>query len=157
MPNIHNIIRNNLSILNTDKNIKIIFPSNSIITLYRRKKTCRKFFTFSFFPAKPKNGGSCIASYKKCKIYPITDKFKYKVTSGFCNVRGNLSCNNSNVIYLISCKSCEDQYIGLAIYFKARLRIHKSDIKTKKDGCGTAKYFNNKSSDIQNLHGFLQV
>ena len=101
-----------------------------------------------------------MASYKKCdtcKNYLITDKFKYKVTSGFCNVRGNLSCNNSNVIYLISCKSCEDQYIGWAIDFKARLRIHKSDIKTKKDGCGTAKYFNNKSSDIQNLHGFLQV
>ena len=34
-------------------------------------------------------------------------------------------CNSSNVIYLISCKNCEDQYIGSA---KADLsKLHKSD------------------------------
>ena len=113
------------------------------------------------FPAKSKNSESCITSCKKCdisKTYLIAyNKIKCKVTGRFCNVRGNLFCNSSNVIYLISCKISEDQYIGSVIDFKARLRIHKSDIKTKKDGCGTAKYFNNKSSDIQNLHGFLQV
>ena len=38
----------------------------------------------------------------------------------------------SNVIYLVSCENCEKQYIGSAIDFKARFRIHKSDIKTKK-------------------------
>ena len=70
---------------------------------------------------------------------------------------GDLSCNSSNVIYLISCKNCEDQYIGPAIDFNARFRIHKSDIKTKKDRCGTARNFNNKCSDVQNLHRFLQV
>ena len=61
------------------------------------------------------------------------------------------------VIYLTSCKNCEDQYIGSAIDFKARFRIHKSDIKTKKDRCGTARHFNSKCSDVQNPHRFLQV
>ena len=70
---------------------------------------------------------------------------------------GNLCCNSSDVIYLISCKNCEDQYIGSAIDFNARFRIHKSDIKTKKDWCGTARHFNNKCSDVQNSHRFLQV
>ena len=68
-----------------------------------------------------------------------------------------MSYNSSNVIYLISCKNCEDQYIGSAIDFKARIRINKSNIKTKKDRCGTARHFNNKCSDVQNPHRFLQV
>ena len=69
----------------------------------------------------------------------------------------DLSCNSSNVIYLISCKNCEEQYIESAIDFKARFRIHKSDIKTKKYRCVTARCFNNKYSDVQNLHRFLQA
>ena len=111
--------------------------------------------------AKPKNNESCITSSKKCDIcknYLITDnKFKFKVTGRFYNVRDNLSRNSSNVIYLISCKNCEDQYIGSAIDFKARFRIHKKDIKTKKDRCGTARHVNTKCSDVQNPHRFLQV
>ena len=113
------------------------------------------------FPAKSKNSESCITSCKKCdisKIYLITySKIKCKVTCRFCNVRGNLFCNSSNVIYLISCKISEDQYIGSVIDFKARLRIHKSDIKAKKDRCGTARHFKNKCSDVQNPYRFLQV
>ena len=58
---------------------------------------------------------------------------------------------------MISDKNCEYQYIGSAIDFKARYRIHKSDIKTSKDRCGTARHFNRKCTDVQNPHRFLQV
>ena len=107
------------------------------------------------FPAKPKNNEGCITSCKKfdiCKNYLIADnnKFKCKVTGRFYNVTGNLSCNSSNVIYLISCKNCKDQYIG-------SFRIHKNDIQTKKNKGGTARYFNTKCSDVQNPQRFLQV
>ena len=159
MPNIHNIIQNNLSILHTDQNMKKIIPSKSIKTLYRREKNLKEILSLSLFPAKPKNSESCITSCKKCDIcknYLIT-KFKCKVTGRFCNVRGNLCYNSSNVIYLISCINCEDQYIGSAIDFKATFRIHKSDIQTTKDRCGTARHFNSKCSDVQNPHRFLQV
>ena len=43
------------------------------------------------------------------------------------------------------------------IIIKARFRIHKRDIKTNKERCGTARYFNTKCSDIKNPHTFLQV
>ena len=119
LPNIHNIIQNNLSILHNDENMKKMFPSKPIKTLYRREKNLKKILSPSLFPAKPKNSESCITSCKKCDIcrnYLITDnKFKCKVTGRFYKVRGNLCCNNSDVIYLISCKNCEDQYIGSTI------------------------------------------
>ena len=145
--------------MHTDENMKKLFPSKSIKTLHRRVKNLKEILSPSLFPAKSKNSESCITSCKKCDIcknYLITDnKFKYKFTGRFCNVRGNLSCNSSNVIFLTSCKNCEDQYIGQPLIFKAKFRIHKSDIKTKKDKCGAARHFNNKCSDVQNLHRFL--
>ena len=39
---------------------------------------------------------------------------------------------------------CLEQCIGSAIQFKSRFRIHKSDMKTEKDCCGTTRHFNNK-------------
>ena len=38
--------------------------------------------------------------------------------------------------------SCKHQYIGSALNFKQRFRVHKSNIKTNKDCCGTAWHFN---------------
>ena len=37
-----------------------------------------------------------------------------------------------------------EQYVGSATKFKSRFTIHKSDIKIKKDRCGTTRNFNNK-------------
>ena len=161
LPNVHKIIQNNLSILHTDENMKKIFPSKPIKTFYRREKNLKEILSLSLFPAKPENSESCITSCKKCNICKnnlITDnEFKYKVTGSFYIVRGNLPCSSSNVIYLNSCKNCEDQYMGSAIDFKARFRIHRSDIKTEKDRCDTARHFNNKCCDVQNPRRFLQV
>ena len=62
-----------------------------------------------------------------------------------------------NVIYLISCTNCNEQYVGSAIDFKKRSSIHKSDINTKKDRCGVARHFTNKYRDLQNPHAFLKI
>ena len=58
---------------------------------------------------------------------------------------------------MISCSNCYDQYVGSALDFKSRFRVHKSDIKTKKDMCGTARHFKTKCSDSSNPHKFLKI
>ena len=73
------------------------------------------------------------------------------------SVSGSLSCDSLNVVYIISCKNCGDQYVGSSTDFKARFRIHKSNIKTKKDRCCTPSHFKNKFCDRGNPHIFLQV
>ena len=129
--------------------------------MYRRRSNLEEVLLPYLFPTKTKNNESCITLCKTCDIcknYLITDhKFECKVTGRFYNVKGNLSCNSSNVIYAISCQNSDDQYIGSATDFMAIFRILKSDIKTKKDRCGTARHFNNKCSVVQNPHRFLQV
>ena len=60
-------------------------------------------------------------------------------------------------VYITFCKNCGDQYLGSTTDFKARFRIHKSDIKTKKDRCGSARHFNNMWCERNNPHIFLQL
>ena len=47
--------------------------------------------------------------------------------------------------------------MGSAINFKQRFRIHKSDIKTNKDRCGTARHFNNKYCGPNSNHAYLKI
>ena len=57
------------------------------------------------------------------------------MTGKIYKVRGKLSCNSVNVVYLVSCKLCKDQYVGSAYKnnFKPRFRVHKSGVNTDKD------------------------
>ena len=94
---------------------------------------------------------------KKCDICDnflvCRNEFTCKVTGKTYKVRGNLSCNSANVVYLISCKLCKDRYVGSAYKnnFKPRFRVHKSDINTGKDRCGVAKHFLTKCTDVGEL------
>ena len=58
-------------------------------------------------------------------------KFTSKVTRKTYFIKGDLSCNSKNVIYLILVTN--DEYLGSAVDFKHRFRVHKSDIKQKRN------------------------
>ena len=58
-------------------------------------------------------------------------KFTSYLTGKTYFVKSDLSCNSKNVICLITCDKCKDEYIGSAVNFKRRFNVHKSD-KSKK-------------------------
>ena len=72
-------------------------------------------------------------------------------------IRGQLNCENINVIYLTTYSKCLEQYVGSAAKFKTRFRIHKSDIKTKKEICGNPRDFNSKCHHDANPFQYLKV
>ena len=72
-------------------------------------------------------------------------------------IKGNLSCDSCDIIYLIKCSNCREQYVVSAVNLKQRFRIHKSDIKTTKDLCGTARHFNNKCCSPNNKNAYLKI
>ena len=65
----------------------------------------------------------------------------FVVTGKSYFTRGQLNCESLNIICLISCYKCLEQYLGSAVKFKTRFHVHKSDIKTKKQRCGSGRYF----------------
>ena len=72
-------------------------------------------------------------------------------------IRGQLNCERINVIYSKTCSKCLEQYAGSAVKFKTRFRIHKSDIKTEKERCRSARHFNSKSYHDTNPFQYLKV
>ena len=87
----------------------------------------------------------------------VKTTFVCTVTGKKYYIRGNFACNSANVIYLVECINCKCQCVGSATSFKQRFRSHKSDIKTKKDRCGTARQFNSICCYPINHHGYLKV
>ena len=58
-------------------------------------------------------------------------------------VRQKLSCNSTNVIYLVHCKKCNLQYVrSTTTELKIRFRNHKSTMKTNMKTCEVALHFN---------------
>ena len=55
---------------------------------------------------------------------------------------------------LITCSKCLEQYVGSGVKFKTRFRIYKSNIKTKKERCGSATHFNSKWYDTNPFQYF---
>ena len=66
--------------------------------------------------------------------------FTCTVTGKKYFVNSELQCNSCNIIYFVECSNCKQQNIGSALNFKQPFRIHKPDIKTNKDRCGTASF-----------------
>ena len=48
-----------------------------------------------------------------------------------------MNCERINIIYWITYIKCLEEYAGSATKFKSTFRIHKSDIRSKKDRCAT--------------------
>ena len=91
----------------------------------------------------------------KRNIYSIKNSIKRKtVPKQNCKHRSDM-----NVIYLISCTYCNEQYVIIisAIDFKKHIKIHKRNINTKNDTYGDARHFTNKCRNPQNPHTFLKI
>ena len=143
LPKIDGFIRKHLSLLYSNDSLKQLFLANIFSTIFKRNKNLKEILAPPKYP-KPKNSRqNSITSRNKCNIcktYMVFDgTFKCTVMGKVYYIKGEMNCENTNIIYLITCMKCLEQYVGSAIKFESRFRIHKSDIKTRKDRCGAAK------------------
>ena len=138
------------------------FPSNTINVTYKRGKNLRELISPLLFPRIHNQHSS---SLEKCqKRCDICTNFLVALTKFTCfateckyKVKAILKCTSKNVIYLISCTCCGKQYIGSAIGFKERFRVHKSDINTGKVRCEVANHLLNAFHSESNKFEYLQI
>ena len=93
---------------------------------------------------------------KRCDIRYSTE-FSCHATKRIYKIRGFLTCNTKNIIYLTASKCCGKQYVGSATCFKERFQIHKSDINTGKIRCGVASHLLNLCKSATCKTEYLQV
>ena len=67
-----------------------------------------------------------------CQHFNTKQYFRSTVTKRCFRVKGNYSCNSTNIIYLITCKKCMKQYVGLTTKtLRERINHHRSTIIRK--------------------------
>ena len=87
-----------------------------------------------------------------CQYSSSTETFQSSVTGETFKIFGQLSCKSANVIYLITCSVCQQQYVGeTKNALNIRINLHRNHIKTKDQYQATAIHFNTKDHDWTNM------
>ena len=144
-----------VTLLNSYFQLIYLVPSLNAI------KNLKEILAPSKYPNPKNSRQNCITSCYKCDIcknYMVFDRtFKCTVTGKVYYIKGEMNCESTNAIYLTTCMKCLEQYVGSAVKFKSRFRIHKFNIKTKNGRCGTARHFHNKCCNSTNPSVYLRA
>ena len=137
-----------------------IFVENTVNVTYRGNKNLKGLISPSLFPRTIKENNCSIEKRnRRCDIcnnfLVLSTEFTCHATKRKYKIRGFLTCNTKNIIYLIASKCCGKQYIGSVTNFKKRFRIHRSDIDTGRIRCGVASHLLNVLKGLQNVNIFL--
>jgi hypothetical protein len=103
-------------------------------------------------PAHYSKSQTCNAKIcKTCKCIIKDVKFHSTVFEKCFPITDNLDCNSYNIIYLITCRKCQMQYVGeTGNSLKERMNGHRSCVKLNKD-TPVGIHFNSKNHDISHL------
>ena len=131
-PEIFPEIRKNLQHLENNETFKRIFENTELINSKRQPKNFKKILTSAKFRENDNIIGVKKCGSKKCEICDILiegNSYKFKNTTKPFEIRKNLTCNSPNVIYVMECNTCHENYVGMTHKLNERTNIHKSNIR----------------------------
>ena len=106
-PSIEGLVKKHIHYLHSDEFLKKVFPNKKFSVIYKRNKNLKELIASSLYPKLSIKSNRTIVSCNKCDIcknFLITDgKFRCTVTGITYLIKGNLSCDSCNVIYLVIC------------------------------------------------------
>ena len=130
---IYNIIHGNIPILTNDERMKNVLNNKIIIKSKRQPKSLKKLLTKAKLPAEEEENQTitkCGRSNCGNCLYMIEGStFKFKNGMVF-KVKHSMSCASSNLIYVITCQGCQEQYIGqTSLTIRKRMTLHRQQIR----------------------------
>jgi predicted GIY-YIG superfamily endonuclease len=156
-------VKKHLDTLHEDEKLKKVFPDPPLIS-FRRNRNLRDLLVSARLPILPGDDSYLKPGFyecpsKKCSVrqFIVTgDKFTSFVTKQNFPIIDHIHDKMSWLIYLITCKRCQQQYVGkttTSLY--TRFTGHKSDIKLYKTPKGKqlpiGKHFNTHNHTIDDM------
>ena len=137
LPNIGGILRELQPVLESSERCKQAFKDLPVMA-FRRPKSLKDYLVRARLkPADSgvREQGTVKCGNKRCMIckehLKIGQSFTSKKTNKSYSINYHLDCNSENVVYLLSCRVCNLQYVGSTITsFRLRFNNHKSRIAT---------------------------
>ena len=97
----------------------------------------------------------CLESGRECSICPWVTEGRIVKAKGSHyrrEITSHLSCQSRNIIYIIMCTKCNEQYIGETDRsLKDRISEHKGYIRTKKLNQATGAHFNLPGHSVSDM------
>ena len=122
---VRDLIKQNWTVLGKSETTTSLYE-NKLVISYKRNPRLRDMLVKSSIPIiknygkSGKSSNSC--NYPNCKYCPYIDvsgNIFSTTTKKRYNAKINVCCNSSNLIYCLTCNTCEKQYVGMT---KRKLR-----------------------------------
>ena len=160
LPSITNIVRKHYrSMVSQNMYLSQVFPSAPLIA-FKRPKNLRETLIKARVPPTNTRPRRVQNGYKKCIRpscltcpYSITGKIiKATATDFKTEVNAPVNCYSKNVIYLITCKHCNEQYVGETFRTaNDRFLNHRGYVNNNKDKKATGHHFNLPGHSISDM------
>ena len=132
-PNIIPQIRAQIDILKKDSKMKKVLEKSKFIASKRQPSSLGKMLVRAKFSNKTEEGGSFKCNHKRCsncKYINETKSINITSTGKSFNIKHKMTCKSKDVLYIITCNGCNEQYVGLTNDKLAnRFSVHRQQIK----------------------------
>ena len=134
-PDVFPAIYRNTQLLKNNDGLKKLLENTKIINSKRQPHNLKKILTSAYFGSTPQQGtNKCNKSRcELCDILIESKSFKFNNSPKPFKIKRNLNCDSTNVIYVIKCSNCSDEYIGCSKSLRNRTALHKNHIKSDKN------------------------
>ena len=130
-PELFQEIHTNLQQLKKNERLNKLLNTTKIIKSKRQPKNLKQILTSAYL-GNYTTQGVTKCNKKRCGVCDILIEGRsYQLKNSHIpfNIKRNLTCNSKNVIYVIECTNCEDNYIGCTQSLNQRTSLHRSNIK----------------------------
>ena len=143
LPPLNKFLKQSLSKLYEDEQMRKCFPEGSLLVSHKKAPNLKQILVDQRYNNRNKASNSIGALEtteekgiflcgKKCQMcqnkHLIPGKhFRCTVTNKNYKIKQHLDCNVRNVIYLITCNTCQKQYVGSTTTLVVKNKSVKSD------------------------------
>ena len=127
-PKIFNDLKNAFNFLKTSKKFSELLESTILIKSERQPKNLGNLLQHSNFSRQIKARGSVKCNNIKCGTCDYlleADRIYFNRVDIYFKLMTNFSCDIRNIIYKITCKGCNEYYIGLTTNLRRCTSNHK--------------------------------
>jgi len=129
--NIYQYFLNSSNILTSTEHLNKVFQTTKFINSKRQAANLKHQITNAKF-SEAKNIEYCVAKChnsrcKCCQEIRTGTTFNFHKVGKIFTINHNFNCNTRNLIYVLSCRGCDEYYIGETEQeLKNRLNLHRS-------------------------------
>ena len=131
------VIMDNMPILQEDEKMRNILSKHKILKSKRQPYNLKRLLT----KAKFTSNDTCEVrkctrpNYGLCTYLLEGNSFAFNCRMNF-KIHENMSCDVKNVIYVMKCRGCRDEYIGeTGNYLRKRVTVHNQQIRDPVQEC----------------------